>query len=130
MELAWLHQMSVLTTWLWISNEHKPLRALGRPGMMAANPQRQTTLPKDLNDPVIPNTSPATNLSNHLVFHTSVGSGLYVGMVQLPRSTSTRSLVFRGQWCFIATQLCLVYTAVRPRTARCVQLEERCVSQE
>lgn len=89
---------------------------------MAANPQRQTPLPKDPSDPVRLNASPASNPPNHLAFHTTAGSGLGFGTVQLPRSTSARYLVCRGQWCFIATQLCLVYTAVRPRTALCVEM--------
>lgn len=118
-ELAWQHQMSVLTTWLWTSNGHRPLRAPGRLGTMAANPQRQTPLQKDPSDPVAPNANPPSRLPNRWAFYTSVGCGLCFGMVQLSRSTSVRSLVCRGQWSFIATQLCLVYTAVRPRTALC-----------
>ena len=119
MELAWQHQMSVLTTWLWTSNGHRPLRAPGRLGTMAVNPQRQTPLQKDPSDPVAPNANPPSRLPSHWAFYTSVGCGLCFGMVQLSRSTSVRSLVCRGQWSFIATQLCLVYTAARPRTALC-----------
>lgn len=122
MELAWQHQMSVLTTWLWTSNGHRPSRAPGRPGTMAANPQRQTPLPRDPSDHVVPTANPPSKPPDRWAFYACVGSGLCFGMVQLSRSTSARSFMCRGQWSFIATQRCLVYTAVRPRTALCVQL--------
>ena len=70
MELAWQHQMSVLTMWLWTSNGHRPLRAPGRPGAMAANPQRQTPLPKDPSDPVVPDANPPCKPPNRQAFYT------------------------------------------------------------
>lgn len=122
MELALQHQMSVLTMWLWTSNGHKPLRAPGRPGAMAANPQRQKPPPRDRSDPVDPTTNPPSKPSNCRAFYTSVDSGLCFGTAQLSSSTSTRSLVWKSQWSVKATQLSLVYTDVRPRREHCVKL--------
>lgn len=116
--------MSVLTMWLWTSNGHRPLRAPGRPGTTVANPRRRTPLPKDPSDPDVPATKPPSKPPDHWAMYTSVGSGFCFGAVQLSSSTTNRSLVCRGQWSFIATQLSIVYTAVKPRTALCVQLQE------
>lgn len=40
---------------------------------MAANPQRQTPLPKDPSDPVDPNADPPSEPSNRWAFRLSVG---------------------------------------------------------
>lgn len=90
---------------------------------MAANPQRRTPLPKDLSDPVALAANPPFKPPNRSAVFTRVGCGLCFGAVQLSCSTSTRCFMCRGQWSLIATQqLSLVYNAVRPKSALCVQL--------
>lgn len=111
--------MSVLITWLWTNNEHRPLRAPARPGVMVANPQRRTRLPKDPNDH-FPIWHPFLQTINCYAFHTRVGSSLGFGITIVFHLNK----VCLGQCSSIATQLFLVYTAIRPRTALCVRLQK------